>query len=237
MTTAPVSPIIGGDRGGMGLRLELGRPVRCADGATGKLTDVVIDPVGKCVTHLVVQPEQPQGPTRLVPVELAREGDEGQEAISLRCTAQELQGLDNVEEFAYLRLGEFPVDDPKWDVGVQDVLAMPYYDASGLGAYPAEFDPNAGIAYDRVPKGEVEIRRASEVISTDGHHLGHVDGFLVDDEHITHLVLERGHLWGHREVTVPMGAITKVETDSVTLNLTKDEIKALPSRPVHRWRP
>ncbi len=51
--------------------------------------------------------------------------------------------------------------------------------------------------YDRIPKGEVEIRRASPVISADGHQLGHVDGFIVDEEdQLGHIVLEHGHLWG-----------------------------------------
>jgi hypothetical protein len=31
-----------------------------------------------------------------------------------------------VQEFAYLRLGEFPLDDPDWDVGIEDVLGLPY---------------------------------------------------------------------------------------------------------------
>ena len=138
-----------------------------------------------------------------------------------------------MQEFAYLRLGEFPVDDPDWDVGVQDVLAMPYYEP-GLG--PGSYSADAGIIYDRVPKGEVEIRRSSAVTSADGHHLGHVDGFLVDGEQITHLVLEHGHLWGRRDVTVPIGAVTKVETDAVTLSLSKDEVGALKGVSVRRWR-
>jgi sporulation protein YlmC with PRC-barrel domain len=217
------------------MRLELGRTVRCGDDVLGELADVVIDPVEKRVTHLVVQPDQLKGPARLVPVELAEDGGQAQAGIALRCTAEELGGFPTVQEFAYLRLGEFPVDDPDWDVGVQDVLAMPYYDAAGLGAYPGDLDPNAGITYDRVPKGEVEIRRSSAVTSAEGHHLGHVDGFLVDNEHITHFVLERGHLWGRREVTIPIGAISKVETDTVTLGLSKDEVAALPATHVRRW--
>jgi hypothetical protein len=63
-----------------------------------------------------------------------------------------------------------------------------------------------------------------------------VDGFLVDrDEHITHLVLERGHLWGRRDVTIPIGAVAKVETDDVTLSLTKDWVGSLPEVAVRRW--
>jgi sporulation protein YlmC with PRC-barrel domain len=74
------------------------------------------------------------------------------------------------------------------------------------------------------------------VITTDGHHVGDVDGFLVDDDdQITHFVLERGHLWGRREVTVPIGAVVKVESDRVTVGLSTDEIGKLPAHRVHRW--
>lgn len=213
------------------MRLELGASVLCEGAVLGELADVVIDPTTKRVTHLVVEPHPEHGPARLVPIDLAHEGD-GQE-ISLGCTVEEVRRLPPVHEFAYLRVGEFPVDDPDWDVGVQDLLAMPYYEPGlDLGSYGAD----AGITYDRVPKGEVEVRRASAVTSADGHHLGHVDGFVVDGEQITHLVLERGHLWGRREVTVPIGAVAKVETDAVTLRLSKDEVGDLPSVSVRRWR-
>jgi hypothetical protein len=66
--------------------------------------------------------------------------------------------------------------------------------------------------------------------------VGEVDGFLVDKgDQITHLVLQRGHLWKKSEVTIPLGAIEKVETDSVTLSLTKQELEELPAVRVHRW--
>jgi sporulation protein YlmC with PRC-barrel domain len=213
------------------MRLELGASVRCEDDVLGELADVVIDPTTKRVTHLVVQPHHDLELARLVPIDLAQEGD-GQE-ISLGCTMEEVRQLAPVHEFAYLRLGEFPVDDADWDVGVQDLLAMPYYEPGvDLGSYGAD----AGIIYDRVPKGEVEVRRASAVTSADGHHLGHVDGFVVEGEQITHLVLERGHLWGRREITIPIGAVEKVETDAVTLGLTKHEVGGLASISVRRWR-
>jgi hypothetical protein len=32
-----------------------------------------------------------------------------------------------------------------------------------------------------------------------------------------------------------MGAVARVDTDAVTLTLTKDEVGELPSVPVHRW--
>jgi sporulation protein YlmC with PRC-barrel domain len=217
------------------MRLELGTPVRCTDKPYGELADVVVDPISKRVTHLVVRPSHQEAlETRLVPIELVEADDEASE-ISLRCTVEDVNGLESVQEYAYLRLGESAANDPNWDVGVQDVLASPYYEGdAALGGYPG-YGPDLGLIYDRVPKGEVEIRRSSDVYSADEHHLGEVDGFLVDDEaQITHLILERGHLWGRREVTIPIGAVAKVETDLVTLSLSKDQVGELPSVRVHR---
>jgi sporulation protein YlmC with PRC-barrel domain len=212
------------------MRLELGSRVDCTDGTFGKLADVVIDPTTRRITHLVVESDRDLA--HLVPVELATQGDDGAGSVVLRATVEEVRRLPGVHELAYLRLGDFPLDDPNWEVGVEEVLALPYFPPFDIEPVPIDYS----VAYDRIPKGEVEARRASQVFSSDGHDLGHVEGFVVDpDEHITHVVLERGHLWGRRDVTIPIGGVARVETDVVTLSLTKDEVEALPSMPVSRW--
>ncbi len=217
------------------MRLEIGNRVRCTDGVYGELADIVIDPLEKRVTHLVVQLEQGEGEGRLVPIQLAKGRDDEQREIELECTVDEAQGFESVHEAAYLRLGESPAEDPDWDVGVEDVLAMPYYAGLDEGTYPGALDSHVTMYYDRVPKGQVEVRRSSAVISADGHSLGEVDGFVVDaDEHITHFVLERGHLWGRKEVTIPIGAVARVESDAVHVALSKDEVGALPAVRVGR---
>jgi sporulation protein YlmC with PRC-barrel domain len=217
------------------MRLEIGNRVRCTDGVYGELADIVIDPLEKRVTHLVVKPEQDEGEARLVPIQLAKGRDDKQREIKLECTLDEAQGFESVREAAYLRLGESPAEDPDWDVGVEDVLAMPYYSGVGVDPWPGGLDSHVTMYYDRVPKGEVEVRRASAVISVDGQSLGEVDGFVVDaDEHITHVVLERGHLWGRKEVTIPIGAVARVESDVVHVALSKDEVGALPAVRVGR---
>ena len=221
------------------MRLELGSSVICTDGPLGELADVVIDPIKRRVTHLVVDPDGDHGKARLVPIDLASADEADSPVISVRCSLEEANQLEAVEEWAYLRLGEAPELEPGWEIGVESVLAEPYYVYGGGPGYetlPAGYDPHVTVTYDRIPKGEVEIRRASEVTSSDGDRLGKVDGFLVDDDDaITHFVLERGHLWGKREITIPINAVAHVDTDAVTLTLTKDEVGELPSVPVHRW--
>jgi sporulation protein YlmC with PRC-barrel domain len=99
------------------MRLELGKAVRCSDERYGKLADIVIDPIAKRVTHLVVRPEKGDDIARLVPIELVEPDKDDTREIKLRCTAEDVRRLDHVQEFAYLRLGEYPASDPDWDVG------------------------------------------------------------------------------------------------------------------------
>jgi sporulation protein YlmC with PRC-barrel domain len=217
------------------MRLDLGCPVHCTDATFGELADVIVDPTTRRVTHLVVQPEHRPDEARAVPVEWAADAEGPDPGIALSSSVAEVEGLDRVRENAYLRLGEFPIDDPRWDIGVEDVLGLPYY--QGIDAQAIAVDARIMVSYDRIPKGDVEIRRASEVTTATGEHLGHVDGFVVDaDEHISHVVLERGHLWGRREVAIPIGAVERVESDMVVLSLSRDEVGALPSHRIHRWR-
>ena len=214
------------------MKLELGCAVRCTDGPFGELADVVIDPIARRVTHIVVAPHHHPDRARLVPVGQA--SDDG-DAIALDCSVADIEALEVVHESAYLRVGEFPVADPDWDIGAQNVLALPLYPEADGYASVVEPDPHVMISYDRIPKNTVEIRRSSAVRSADGHHLGHVDGFLVSQDGTADIVLERGHLWGKREVVIPAGSVASIEDDAVTLKLDKDEVGALATRRVHRW--
>jgi sporulation protein YlmC with PRC-barrel domain len=223
------------------MRLDLGSPVSAADGEYGELADIVIDPIKRRVTHLVVQPHHRHDLARLVPIERAHAAEDDEFSIRLEDTIEEINQLEPLQRAAYLRIGETPVEDPDWEVGIENMLALPYYESltpgGGLGTtMPAmAYDDHMTEIYDRVPKDTIEIRRASPVISTDDHDLGHVDGFLVDSEDgITHLVLEHGHLWGKREITIPIGAVASIENDVVNLSLTKDQVGDLKSVPVRR---
>jgi len=84
------------------------------------------------------------------------------------------------------------------------------------------------VTYDRVPAGEVEVRRGEHVHATDGA-IGRVQGLVVDpsDHHVTHVLLDEGHLWGKKRVAIPIGAVTGA-SDGVRLSLTKDEVGDLP---------
>ena len=66
------------------------------------------------------------------------------------------------------------------------------------------------------------------VHATDGA-IGRVQGLVIEpsDHHVTHVLLDEGHLWGLKRVAIPIGAVASVE-NGVHLKLTKDEVHDLP---------
>jgi len=205
------------------MRLELGKPVSGSDGILGKLADIVIDADTKTVTHVVVDPKDNPAAARLVAIDRVKEGGD---EISLDCTAEAFEKLEPVREYADLPLGESIETDPKWDIGVEDVATTAQYGA--YGEYAGGLDPNVAVTYDRVPKGEIELRHASAVYSADSHHVGSVEGVIVGSGRaITHLLVQRGYLWWKRELAIPAAAVAKLETDLVTLGVTKQEADSL----------
>jgi hypothetical protein len=209
------------------MNLALGSTVHCSDGAVRELADLVVDAPARRVTHLVVQPKRQHDEARLVSLELAGEDETG--GVSLFCTEETLDGLERVREYAYLPAGQQPEESAQWDVGVEDVLVVPSVDP--LDMAEPELDPNVNLMYDRVPKGDVELRLTSSVYSADEHRVGSVNGVVVgEDGVITMLTLQRGHLWWRREVSVPVDAIAALENDLATLAVAEDELKRFPSR-------
>jgi len=203
----------------------IGASVSCSDGACGEVTRVVINPVSCELTHLVVEPAGRSGLGRLVPVDLA---DASDGEIRLRCTMAEFEKLDAAEETQFV-----PGTRGYAAYGPEQVLSQPWVSLGGTTG--VEGDVVAGVSetvtYDAVPLGEVDVRRGDRVHATDGE-IGHVEGLVIDprNHHVTHVLLQEGHLWGRKEVSIPIGAVTGTE-DGIRLNLTKDDVRDLP--PVH----
>lgn len=193
----------------------IGADVSCTEGVCGEVSRVVVDPVARTVTHLVVEPKHFHGSGRLVPLDLV---DATTGEIRLRCTLADFEELDPAEETQFLPdTPGYPGYDP------DQVLAMPYY-GMGMGA---TYVPQT-ITYDTVPLDEVEVRRGEHVHATDGH-IGRVQGLVIDpsSHHVTHVLLQEGHLWGRKEVAIPISAVTEID-DGIRLNLTKQQVQDLP---------
>lgn len=211
----------------------IGSDVACSDGPCGQLRRVVVDPVARTLTHLVVEAKHRQGLGRLVPVDLVASSDT---QIHLRCTVTEFEGLEDAEETQFLSGAR-----GQWGYGQDQMLSHPYYGlgmgglgmgmgmVGGMGTGTEMGAETALISTDRVPAGEIQVRRGEAVYATDGH-IGKVQGLVVDlnDHHVTHVLLDEGHLWGKKRVAIPIDAVTNVN-DGLTVNLSKDAVGDLPA--------
>jgi sporulation protein YlmC with PRC-barrel domain len=203
-------------------RFEIGSEVSCSDGACGKLITVVVNPVTRAVTHLVVEPRGRWGLGRLVPVELVTEANS---RIELSCTTDEFAQLEGAEETEFL-------SGAGSDWGYQgDVLRWPYFGLSidGSGVFD-DFGGNVpqAVVHETLPVGEVPVRRGDEVHATDGS-IGRVRGLIIDprDHTVSHVLLQEGHLWGRKEVAIPITDVQGVE-DGIHLRISKADVQNLP---------
>jgi len=73
------------------------------------------------------------------------------------------------------------------------------------------------------------------VHASDGH-VGTVDELVVDSEGeiITHLLMRKGHLWGKKDIAIPVSDIEEIYSDTVNLKVDKKSVKEYPIVPVKR---
>ena len=209
--------------------VTIGAEASCTGGVAGEVTRVVVDPVARAVTHLVVEPKGRQGLGRLVPLDLI-DGTGGE--IRLRCTLVEFERLDPAEETQFL-----PGTRGYEAYGPEQVVAWPWVSLGGTPGVPGEMVSGTSetVTFDTIPLGEVEVRRGEPVHANDGA-IGHVEGLVINpgNYHVTHVLLQEGHLWGRKEVAIPISAVTGVE-GGIQLSMTKQDVEDLP--PVNLDRP
>ena len=185
----------------------IGARASCSDGPCGEISRLVIDPAAGSVTHLVVTPGHEREAGRLVPVELvdARDGE-----ISVRCSLAEFERLEHAAERDLV-------------TGMEGV---------GGGLVGMEYGTQPGhprmVIEDVVPVGETDVGPGEHVHATDGE-IGRVQGFIVDpgDHRVTHVLLQEGHFWGHKEVAIFISAVTGFD-GGIQLSITKKEVEELP---------
>lgn len=217
------------DPPGAGALFAIDADVNCCDGSGGRLTRVVLNPITRQVTHLVLAPTDHHSPSRLVPIDLVDTASPAGQ-LTLRCSTAELAALEVAEETKFLtgadaEAGYLAGQVYMWPYFPLDVTAG----GAGMTAMPGP------VTYDKVPVGEVDVRRGEQVQATDGD-IGRVRGLVVDprDHRVTHVLLEEGHLWGRRQVAIPLSAIDSVD-DGIHLTLSKDQVRQLPE--VHATTP
>jgi sporulation protein YlmC with PRC-barrel domain len=181
--------------------------------AYGKIVCVIVNPIHRQLSHVVVKEKGFVGLERLVPMAWVSESTP--EEIHLGCTHRELA---NAEEFIDVQYMEGI--NPFEDFEPEEYRMWPYVIPE------EEWQP---LDIERIPPGELGFHRGARVEASDGP-IGKIDEFLVnpDDLHISHLILREGHLWHPKRVSIPISAIQRFQDDVVTLNLSREEVEKLP---------
>jgi len=206
--------------------IPVGVEVHCTDGLCGRSTSVLINPVRKEVTHLVVKETEWPHTERVVPIEAVSET--APDVILLRSRRDQVHKMAPFVESEYITEEMPKLERPlPGYLGTGSYMLWPY-----TTPYESELVP---VEHTKIPLGELAIRRGTEVRATDGR-VGRVDELLVtpENDHFTHLVMREGHLWGRKDIAIPVSEIDRMEEDTVYLKLNKKEIAALPAIPVRR---
>jgi uncharacterized membrane protein len=198
--------------------------VQCADGECGETLSVIVNPGNAEVTHVVVaMGKGRRRPQLLVPIEYVTEST--RDLVTLSCSQEELSQMESFIETEYVKGERYIAADP---------LAAEYMTPYAYASYEVEIP----VDMEKVPPGKLAIRRGTQVEATDGR-VGQVDELLLDQtgSFVTHFIMSSGHLWGKRDIMVPLSAIDHVggqDNDTVFLTLDKDELARLPAIPAVR---
>ncbi len=210
------------------MEIPLNAQVECTDGVCGRSVYVLINPVIDQVTHLVVKEDSSPNTEYIVPVDVVSKTIA--DTIQLRCSTAELEKMDPFVKTTFIE-EKVPERVHAYGGGGRAEMGSFYYWPYIIPESIAQVSEE----HLQIPPGELAVQRGTRVEAMDGY-VGHVDEFIVNPEnsHITHMVMREGHLWGKKDVIIPLSAMGDTREDTVFLKLNKHQIESLPTFPVHR---
>lgn len=202
------------------MEIAIDAEVHCQGMTCGKVTGIIVEPINEIVTHFVVKESGFPYIERIISIKEILSANT--ETIILGCTPEEFEGFEPFVEYEFIK------DDSQ----------ILNYASGGIWMLPLSMpDPMVfSLAHENVPDGEMTVHRGANVLAKDGH-AGKIDEFIVERNsgRITHLVLHEGHLWGTKNVTIPISEVNKIDEEGVHLKLKKEEIEKLPSLKASSW--
>jgi sporulation protein YlmC with PRC-barrel domain len=235
--SSPVNTNPAANQGGNSMDISVHALVHCTDGDFGPTTCLIVNPINDNITHFVVKDHHLLGVEHIVPVSFITSATA--DRITVNCDRATLAHQPDFIEYDYDRFEELM---PYREGYMYWPMMLP---EDTLTYTSPEYVPTE---HEQIPAGELAVRRGMTVYAASENEdgatanrirIGEVEAFVANPTtgHITHLILREGHLWGQRDVTIPVNAIEKIEVGDVQLALTKQEVEALPSVPVKRWAP
>jgi uncharacterized protein YrrD len=221
----------------------------------GKISCFVLDPATQEVTHIVVQKGWLFSEDKVVPFEMVHSATE--DKVLLSESIESFDKLPPFEETHYIRMREVDVSrggnarqgveqhsraEEKYreetveaDVSrggnprYEGMAAYYWYPPHGYVGYPVGFYGWPPIETTRnIPEHTIPLKEGTDVISSDGEHVGDIERLFVATEsnRTTHLVISQGMFFKERRL-IPAHWIKSVE-DKVELTVSSKQLEELP---------
>ena len=193
----------------------------------GAIDRVIIDPVTKEVTHLVISKGFLFTTNKMIGINTLNTQDD--ERISVLSSGSDLENFQDFSESEYVTLEQS--DNPTEDIPTSTWYPPTEYAwwRSGPGmAYPPmplfvrKMEPN-------IPEGTVALDEGATVTSKDGQHVGNVEEVYVDkeDNRATHILVSAGILFKEQKL-LPVTWISEIDEHEVHLSVDADFLNRVP---------
>jgi sporulation protein YlmC with PRC-barrel domain len=195
--------------------VPMNAPVECADGPSGEIACVIVDPTSYKITNLVIGDVNLPGDakTRLVPG--ANVSDVKRRKVRLSCTRADLADMPPFMETHFIR---------------QSPEGRAFAHRSAYQArYIVNSNTYATVRSGGIPDDDFALYGGMQVEASDGK-VGTLDELVLDVKsgEVTGLRIRHGRLWGAREILIPVTDIDLVDAQTVYLKTDKATVGSLP---------
>lgn len=201
----------------------------------GKINRFIIDPATKEVTHLVVQKGWLLSEDKIVALQMVRSATEDGAVLT-----SDISNFDQLPPFEERYFIKTPDEDlkehgyPDSDRASDNAPTYYYWYPPHISpAYPALYldaFPSSFVETKRnIPEETIPLKDGSNVISSDGKHVGNIERLLIEPglNRATHLVIKHGLLFKERKM-IPTNWVKAIEEDKVYLLISSQLLNKLP---------
>jgi uncharacterized protein YrrD len=222
----------------LNVELKEGTSVETSDGRElGRISHFVLNPETNEVTHIVVQKGWLLPEDKVIPFDRVRSATD--EKVVLNANVSDFDELPPFEESHYIQAKDRDLEgrgtDRAADQPVFPTTAGYYwYPPQGYLGYPAyglgEYSWPRTETVQNIPANTVPLKEGTNVMSSDGEHIGDVERLFIDpgSNRATHLVISQGTFFKDRKL-VPANWIRSVTEEEVDLFVSSELLERLPA--------